>query len=145
MASLPSIQGSPGSRPSRRWKPSPETNLLPVSTTDQTTDRAVNQTSGPVGNIDHEPTLTLDLALSEAEALRTWLLKPAKDGTTSLEDPLVSRALAKLGTAIDTILATQNVRHELQQAGLAIDHLTDEQVCELGRRVAQAATPGNRH
>ena len=122
----------------------PETNLLPVSATDQTTDQAVAQTSEPVGDIDHGPTLTLDFALNEAEALRTWLLKPAKDGTTSLDDPLVSRALAKLGTAIDTVLATQNVRHELQQAGLAIDHLTDEQVCELGRRVAQAATPGIR-
>ena len=34
-----------------------------------------------------------------------------------------------------------NVRHELQQAGLAVEHLTDEQVSELGRRVVQAATP----
>ena len=89
-------------------------------------------------------TLTLDLALSEAEALRTWLMKPAKDGTTSLDDPLVSRTLTKLGTAIDTILTTVNVRHELQQAGLAVEHLTDEQVSELGHRVVQAATPGIR-
>ena len=78
-----------------------------------------------------ERTLTLDLALSEAEALRTWLMKPAKDGTTSLDDPLVSHALAKLGTAIDTVLTTVNVRHELQQAGLAVEQLTDEQVSEL--------------
>jgi hypothetical protein len=116
-----------------------------VSTTDQTTDRAVAQTSEGVGDIDHERALTLEFALSEAEALRTWLLKPAQDGTTSLDDPLVSRALAKLAAAIDTVLATVNVRRELQQAGLAIDHLSDEQVCELGRRVAQAATPGIRH
>lgn len=34
---------------------------------------------------------------------------------------------------------------ELQQAGLAIDHLSDEQVCDLGRRVAQAATPSIRN
>jgi hypothetical protein len=121
----------------------PETSLPPVSTTDLTTDRALEQTSEGVGDVDH--TLTLDLALSEAEALRTWLLKPAQDGTTSLDDPLVSRALTKLGTAIDTVLATVNVRRELQQAGLAIDHLSDEQVCDLGRRVAQAATPGIRN
>src|SRR5271170_4714289 len=126
MASLPSIQGSLGSHPSRCLGVICETNLPPVSTTDQTTDRAVEQTSAPVGDIDHAPTLTLDLALSEAEALRTWLLKPAKDGTTSLDDPLVSHALAKLGTAIDTVLATVNVRHELQQAGLAVEHLSDE-------------------
>ena len=116
-----------------------------MSATDLTTDPAVEQTGEPVGDFDHERTLSLDLALSEAEALRTWLLRPAKDGTTSLDDPLVSRTLTKLGTAIDTVLATVNVRHELQQAGLAIDHLSDEQVCELGRRVAHAATPGIRN
>ena len=119
-----------------------------MSTTDLSTNgnKAVEQqTSEPVGEGVHERVLTLDLALSEAEALRTWLLKPAKDGTTSLDDPLVSRALAKLGTAIDTVLTTVNVRHELQQAGLAVEHLTDEQVCELGRRVVQAATPGIRN
>jgi hypothetical protein len=116
-----------------------------MSTTDLTTDRAVEQTSEHVDDVDHERALTLDLTLSEAKALRTWLLKPAKDGTTSLDDQLVSRTLAKLGTAIDTVLATVNVRHELQQAGLAIDHLSDEQVCELGRRVVQAATPGIRN
>jgi hypothetical protein len=121
----------------------PETSLSLVSTTDLTTDRALEQTSEGVGDVDH--TLTLDLALSEAEALRTWLLKPAQDGTTSLDDPLVSRALTKLGTAIDTVLATVNVRRELQRAGLAIDHLSDEQVCDLGRRVAQAATPSIRN
>jgi hypothetical protein len=116
-----------------------------LSTTDLTTDRALEQTSEGMGDADREPTLTLDLALSEAEALRTWLLKPAQDGTTSLDDPLVSRALTKLGTAIDTVLATVNVRRELRQAGLAIDHLSDEQVCDLGRRVAQAATPSIRN
>jgi hypothetical protein len=118
-----------------------------MSTTDLSTNgnKAVDeQTSEPAGEGDHERTLTLELALSEAEALRTWLLKPAKDGTTSLEDPLVSHALTKLGTAIDTVLSTVNVRHELKQAGLAVEHLTDEQVCELGRRVAHAATPGIR-
>jgi hypothetical protein len=116
-----------------------------VSATDQTTNGAVEQTSEGVGDVDHEPALTLDLALNEAEALRTWLLKPAQDGATSLDDPLVSRTLTKLGIAIDTVMATVNVRRELQQAGLAIDHLSDEQVCELGRRVAQAATPGVRN
>jgi hypothetical protein len=118
-----------------------------MSTTDLSTNgnKAVEQISEPVGEGDHERAVTLEFALSEAEALRTWLLKPAKDGTTSLDDPLVSRALAKLGTAIDTVLTTVNVRHELQQAGLAVEHLTDEQVSELGRRVVQAATPGIRN
>jgi hypothetical protein len=116
-----------------------------MSTIDLTINPAAEQTGEPAGDIDHERTLSLDLALSEAEALRMWLLKPAKDGTTSLDDPLVSHALTKLGTAIDAVQATVKVRHELQQAGLAVDHLSDEQVCELGRRVAQAATPGIRN
>ena len=73
---------------------------------------------------------SLSISPERAEALRTWLMKPAKDGTTSLDDPLVSHALAKLGTAIDAVLTTVNVRHELQQAGLAVEHLTDEQVTE---------------
>jgi hypothetical protein len=115
-----------------------------MSATDLTIDRAVEQTNDGVGDVDHEPVLALEFALSEAEALRTWLLKPAQDGSTSLDDPLVSRALTKLATAVDAVQATVNVRRELEQAGLAIDHLTDEQVCELGRRVAQAATPGMR-
>jgi len=116
-----------------------------VSTTDQTTDQAVEESSEAVGQLEHEPALALDLTLSEAEALRAWLLKPAQDGTTSLDDPLVSRALTKLGMLVDAMLSTVNVRHELQQAGLVVDHLSDEQVCELGRRVVQAATPGIRH
>jgi hypothetical protein len=115
-----------------------------MSTTDQTTDAAVEETAEPVGDVAYEPTLALELALSEAEALRTWLLHSTRDGATSLDDPLVSRALTKLGTVIDTVLAAVNVRHELLQAGLGVEHLTDEQVCELGRRVAQAAAPGIR-
>jgi hypothetical protein len=116
-----------------------------MSTTDQTINQALEDSAESAGDFDHEPTLTLDFALSEAEALRTWLLKPAKDGTTSLDDPLVSHALTKLGTAIDAVLATANVRRELQEAGLVVDHLSDEQVREVGRRVAEAATPSIRH
>lgn len=115
-----------------------------MSTTDQTKDRAVEQTAEPVGDLAYEPTIALELALSEAEALRTWLLQSTREGTTSLDEPLVSRTLTKLGTTIDAVLAAVNVRYELQQAGLVVDHLTDEQVCELGRRVAQAAVPGIR-
>jgi hypothetical protein len=115
-----------------------------MSATDVTTDRAVEQTGAVAGEVDHEPALTIELALSEAEALRTWLLKPAQDGSTSLDDPLVSHTLTKLATAVDAVLATVNIRRELEQSGLPVDHLSDEQVCELGRRVAHAATPGIR-
>ncbi len=116
-----------------------------MSTIDQTTELAAQESSPSATDPDHEPTLALELSLGEAEALRSWLLKPAQDGTTSLDDPLVSHTLSRLGLAVDTALATVNVRRELTEAGLEIDHLSDEQVRELGRRVAEAATPGIRH
>jgi len=115
-----------------------------MSTTAQKTDPVSVEPSEPVGDNDQETTITLDLPLPEAEALRAWLLKPAHDGATSLDDPLVSRALTKLAMGVDTVRATVNVRRELAEAGLGVDHLSDEQVRELGRRVAQAATAGIR-
>jgi hypothetical protein len=116
-----------------------------MNTIDSTTEAAVEQTPEPVDGPVHEPMIELDLQLSEAEALRAWLLRPAKDGSTSLEDPLVSRVLAKLGQEVDAVLATVKVRHELEDAGIAVDHLSDEQMRGLTRRVAEAARPGMRN
>lgn len=108
-----------------------------MSTTDQLGDHELAE-------FDSEARIRLDLDLQEAEALRTWLLKPAADGVTSLDDPLVSAALSKLGRALDIVQATINVRRELEQAGLDVGHLSDEQVRELGRRVSEAALPAAR-
>jgi hypothetical protein len=107
-----------------------------MSTTDQFTDQ--------FNEFDAESTLALELELQEAETLRAWLLKATADGVTSLDDPLVNSALAKLGRAVDSVHATVNVRRELEQAGLEVAHLSDEQVRELGRRVSDAALPGIR-
>jgi hypothetical protein len=115
-----------------------------VSATDQTIEPAAEEVAAPESGLEQEPILTIELGLTEAEALHAWLLKPAQDGTTSLEDPSVSRALAKLGMAVDAVVATANVRRELRDSGLVVDHLSDEQVRDLGRRVAQAATPSIR-
>jgi hypothetical protein len=113
--------------------------------TNQITDQVVENTEpAPSGEVDLERAIILDLALDEAEALRSWLLKPAQDGTTSLDDPLVSRTLARLGQTVDNTLATVNVRRELVAAGFGTEHLSDDQVRELGRRVAEAALPGMR-
>ncbi len=107
-----------------------------MSTTEQLTDQ--------FHEFAADPTLALELELQEAEALRAWLLKATAEGVTSLDDPLVNGALAKLGRAVDTVHATVNVRRELEQAGLEVAHLTDEQVRDLGRRVSEAAMPGVR-
>jgi hypothetical protein len=116
-----------------------------AATAENTDAPVVEEIVEPVEELAFEHGVSLDLDLSEAEALRTWLMKPAQDGSTSLDEPLVSRALTKLAMSIDTVLATVNVRRELEDAGLAVEHLSDEQVCELGRRVAQAANPSYRH
>ena len=108
-----------------------------MSTTDQMPDTGYDQ-------FDSEPTLALELDLHEAEALRAWLLKATAEGVTSLDDPLVNSALAKLGRAVDSVHATVNVRRELEQAGLEVTHLSDDQVRDLGRRVSEAALPGIR-
>jgi len=113
-----------------------------MSTTDQTTSDLVEQPHEPVDEPVPGPTIELPLPLSEAEALRAWLLKPANDGSTSLDDPLVSRVLTKLGQEVDAVLATVKVRRELEDAGIAVDHLSDEEMRGLARRVAAAARPG---
>jgi hypothetical protein len=115
-----------------------------MSTIDTATDDQVEQTFEPVDEPLNDPVIELDLQLSEAEALRAWLLRPAKDGSTSLEDPLVSRVLAQLGQEVDAVHATVKVRRELEDAGIAVDHLSDEQMRGLARRVAEAARPGVR-
>jgi len=107
-----------------------------MSTTDQITEASFEDFAPEM--------LTLELEMHEAEALRAWLLKATAEGVTSLDDPLVNSALAKLGRGVDSVHATVNVRHELEQAGLGVAHLTDEQVRELGRRVSEASLPGIR-
>src|SRR5205085_229229 len=91
-----------------------------------------------------DPAIVLELELTEAEALRSWLLKPAADGATSLEDPLVSRVLSRLGVEVDSARSAVNVRRELEQAGFSVSHLSDEQLRELGSRISHAAAPGPR-
>jgi hypothetical protein len=108
-----------------------------VTTTDHMADPQVAE-------LDPDARLTLDFDVDEAEALRAWLLKASADGTNSLDEPLVSGCLTKLGRALDTMHAISNVRRELVQAGLDIAHMSDEQVRDLGRRVAEAAQPAMR-
>ncbi|MGH2834004.1 MAG: hypothetical protein ACRDK2_14620 [Solirubrobacteraceae bacterium] len=114
-----------------------------MSATDQTIDQTVHA-AGQATEFGPEPVIAVELGLSEAQALRAWLLKPTKDGATSLEDPLVSHALSNLARAVDNVQSVVNVRHELELAGLDVTHLSDDQVRELGRKVSEAALPGVR-
>jgi hypothetical protein len=113
-----------------------------VSTVDQAiTEQSSSPAPGSWTLGISEPTIELEFALAEAEALRAWLLKPAADGATSLEDPLVSRVLSRLGLEVDGARSAVNVRRELVQAGISVDHLSDEKIRELGSRIA-AMKPG---
>jgi len=91
---------------------------------------------------DH--TIVLDLSLEEANALRAWLLKPAADGSTALDDSLVNASLKKLAGAIDKIEAVGEIRRELEEAGFDTAGMLDDQVAELGRKIGQASSRGLR-
>lgn len=83
--------------------------------------------------------LTLSFTFEEAEALNRWLLKPAQDGALAADDAGVRSGLMKIRTAVEHAQAIAAVRHELEQAGIPTQHLSDQQVAQLGRRISQAA------
>jgi hypothetical protein len=91
-----------------------------------------------------EHTIRLELSLEEAAALRAWLLKPANDGSTALDDALVGAALKKLSSGLDKVEAVGEIRRELTEAGFDTDAMDDDQVAELGRRIGQASSRGLR-
>ena len=84
-------------------------------------------------------TLTLTFTLEEAEALNRWMLKPAQDGSLAADDAAVHPGLMKIRTAVEHSQAITAVRRELEQAGVPTQHLSDQQVAQLGRRISQAA------
>ncbi len=87
-----------------------------------------------------EQTVHLELSLEEANALRAWLLKPAADGSTALDDSLVNSALKSLAGAIDKIEAVSEIRRELEEAGFDTTGMSDDDVAELGRKIGQASS-----
>jgi hypothetical protein len=82
--------------------------------------------------------LTLELSVAEAQALRAWLLKPAADGSSTMNDAVLKPVIAKLSHDLDFREGVANVRVELEQAGLATAALSDEQVANLSRKIAEA-------
>jgi ketosteroid isomerase-like protein len=84
-------------------------------------------------------TITLTFTFAEAEALNRWLLRPSQDGGLAADDTAVRPGLMKIRTAVEQAQAIADVRRELEQAGIPTQHLTDQQVAQLGRRISQAA------
>lgn len=85
-----------------------------------------------------ERALVLELTVSEAEALSSWVGKPTNDGSSAMDDPVANVALTKLLRAIDYARAIDSVRDALVQAGLPSEQLTDDEVLELGHRISRA-------
>ena len=90
-----------------------------------------------------EITLELELTLDEAEALKAWLLKPAADGSAAIDDANAKSVMVQLGQKLDYISGVNQVRDELEDAGFDTDGMSDEQIAELGRRIAD--TPIRRY
>ena len=83
--------------------------------------------------------ITLTFSFEEAEALNRWMLKPSQEGGLAADDATVRPGLMKIRTAVEHAQAIAAVRHELEQAGVPTQHLSDQQVAQLGRRISQAA------
>ncbi len=112
-----------------------------MSTQEETTYETPAVAQPPDSAQEPDPVLWVGLSLSEAEGLYGWLMKPANDGSTALDDPLLSRALTKMREATDSVRTALKLRSDLQEAGLASDHLSDDQLRELAQKLAQSATP----
>jgi len=96
--------------------------------------------NGHVAAVVGQPTpITLTFSFEEAEALNQWMLRPSHDGAIPADDPAVLPGLMKIRHAVEQAQAIAAVRHELEQAGIPTQHLTDQQVAQLGRRISQAA------
>jgi ketosteroid isomerase-like protein len=83
--------------------------------------------------------ITLTFTFEEAEAINRWMLRPAQDGALAADDAAVLPGLMKVRSAVEHAQAISEVRHELEQAGIPIQHLSDQQVAQLSQRISQAA------
>jgi len=81
---------------------------------------------------------TLELSVAQAQALRTWLVKPAADGSSTMDDEVLKPVLLTLSHELDYREGIAAVRQELEQAGLQTATLSDEQLAVLGRRISEA-------
>jgi hypothetical protein len=97
---------------------------------------SIEVTNGLPEGLDQ--TVTLELSLAEAEAVKSWLLKPAADGSAAIDDENAKSVMVKLGAKLDFIEGVARVRDELEAAGFPAENLSDEQVAELGRRIAES-------
>src|SRR5215210_2693808 len=85
-----------------------------------------------------DQSVSLELTLAEAEAVKSWLLKPSADGSAAIDDENAKSVMVKLGARLDYIQGVQRVRDELEQAGFPTEQMSDDEVADLGRRIAES-------
>jgi ketosteroid isomerase-like protein len=131
----------PAERPSGvRLAPEMENSAAtPAELANADVGRAANGPAPAAGPTSSGNQITLTFSFEEAEALNRWMLKPSQDGGLAADDAGVRPGLMKIRTAVEHAQAIADVRHELEQAGVPTQHLSDQQVAQLGRRISQAA------
>jgi hypothetical protein len=86
-------------------------------------------------------TLTFDFTLEQTRVLvdlaQRGIIAAAHEGGAPGGVPAAKAALAKLSSALEEAQTTVSVREELEQAGFQTDHLTDVEVVDLARRLAE--------
>jgi hypothetical protein len=98
---------------------------------------SIEVTNGLPEGADHS--VSLELTLAEAEAVKSWLLKPSADGSAAIDDENAKSVMVKLGAKLDYIQGVQRVREELEQAGFPTEQMTDDDVADLGKRIAESS------
>ncbi len=97
---------------------------------------SIEVTNGLPESADHG--VSLELTLAEAEAVKSWLLKPSADGSAAIDDENAKSVMVKLGAQLDFVQGVQQVRDELEAAGFPTETMSDDQVADLGRRIAES-------
>jgi hypothetical protein len=86
-------------------------------------------------------TLEFEFTLDEARVLvdlaQRGILASANQGGTPGGNPVAKAALAKLSSTLEDAETSAGVREELAQSGFQTDHLTDSELADLGRRIAE--------
>ena len=97
---------------------------------------SIEVTNGLTESADHG--VSLELTLAEAEAVNSWLLKPSVDGSAAIDDENAKSVMVKLGAQLDFVQGVQQVRDKLEAAGFPTETMSDDQVADLGRRIAES-------
>jgi len=80
---------------------------------------------------------TLEQTRVLVDLAQRGLVAAAHEGGAPGGAPAAKAALAQLTSALHEAEGIASVRDELEQAGIQTEHLTDAQVANLGRRIAE--------